>query len=883
MTKWTTKSLAQITGGIWEVPPLLGWSTKRLAFTEELLEANAVVIPLCKSYRYGVKLKAADRLPNSCVLLVDNNFSASSYERLPRLRVSSVRVAVEKLATAARAEYAGRIIAVTGSVGKTTSVRMIAEVLQSFGISQRPTVNFNTYDGVHGEVANLDDETVSVVEVAASFLARAPAASLRPHVSVITTIGDAHLEKFGSREGIAKVKSKIFGLSQQGTAVVPRDSEFFELLTTHAQDAGAKVISFGSHRDSEARLLAYSDSFIDAEIFGERIRYRLGVRGRHMAVNSLGALAAIAAVELDWRKAAAVLEAMTAVTGRGTEFVVELQERSFLIIDDSYNANPTSIRSALETLSERPVAGSGRRIAVLADMLELGSESEHHHRALAEDILRCRIDRVYLAGPLMRSLWEVLPSKLRGQYFAAADNVWPMLSAQISQGDIVLFKGSHGTNLHITVGKIRQAASEASDYSRAYTKQGLQYRRRTQRNEPTSAQAGSAIQISLAQATGLGVIKEAEDASPRHTIVFVGDTSLGDAYLASERRAAERLRLEKHPWSFFEALVPLIEDRSILIANLETVLAEAPADPFAGRKGYQGWDKPERTLSILKQLGVDAVSLANNHTMDFGPTCLTQTISYLHSAGIQVVGAGNSEAMAARPLSCTGLFGNVHIFAGFEYRDRYAHLFRFYAAQNRPGVNAVTHGPMPTMAQAIARKRTDDPQSVIIAFPHWGGPSNYDWANEEMSVLNSQLLASGADLVIGHGSHSIQEFSSTQEGTTIFSLGNFVFNSPGRYKKHNAPPYSVVARLDLARGREGWGGKLRLYPIVSDNRLTGFRPRPVSRLEADTVYRLLRSRPLSVPEFATRFVLEQDRRGWFIAPSLPLSPRIALWGEEDQR
>lgn len=347
------------------------------------------------------------------------------------------------------------------------------------------------------------------------------------------------------------------------------------------------------------------------------------------------------------------------------------------------------------------------------------------------------------------------------------------------------------------------------------------------------------------------------------SIVLAGDLSLGDAYL-DDRWSEARRRLETEPLAFFEALEPLISDKSLFIANLETVFAVAPEDRFGGKKKFLGWDQPDRTLGVLKRLGVDAVSLANNHAMDFGPELLTAMIASLRGAGIGVFGAGANEAEAALPFSTALPRGNVHVFAGFEYRKKYDREFGFYATPTNAGVNLLSHPSKPGIADAIKSVRASDPQGPIIAFPHWGGAKNYGWVTPEMEQMSTDLLASGADLVIGHGAHRMQEVLITPSGTTVFSLGNFVFNSPGRYRSLGAPPYSLVARLDLAR-ESGLAGCLRLYPILSDNRVTGFRPRPVDSSEAREVHALLRNRAASASDFDAAFALARDERGWHLA------------------
>ena len=356
------------------------------------------------------------------------------------------------------------------------------------------------------------------------------------------------------------------------------------------------------------------------------------------------------------------------------------------------------------------------------------------------------------------------------------------------------------------------------------------------------------------------------------TIVFAGDTSLGDAYLRKAGAARHLERLETNPIGFFEALWPLICDKSYFIANLETVLAESPRGPLDEIKDHLGWDKPDRTARALKQIGVDAVSLGNNHTMDYGPERLIETMSALSEAGIGVVGAGNNLNGASKELKIASKYGDVYVLAGLEVRPKYKRVYGFYAEEGRPGVNPFVNGEANQIARSISRIRAQDSQAVIIAYPHWGGAANYQWANARMVVDNQSFIAAGADLVLGHGAHMLQQVLAGELGTTAFSLGNFVFNSPGAYKRKKAPPYSLICRLDLKRAESRWAGTLRLYPIVSDNRETRYRPRPVREAEALEVYNLLDQH--TEAGFREAFVLERDERGWHLVRTTPLSPRF---------
>jgi UDP-N-acetylmuramoyl-tripeptide--D-alanyl-D-alanine ligase len=321
-------------------------------------------------------------------------------------------------------------------------------------------------------------------------------------------------------------------------------------------------------------------------------------------------------------------------------------------------------------------------------------------------------------------------------------------------------------------------------------------------------------------------------------LVFGGDTSLGDAYLGRTGSSETLERLTLRPLSFFEKLEPLIADKDRFLVHLETVLSDQPGAPAHKSKRCCGSDAPERTIGVSKAIGVDTVSLANNHAMDFGADRLCATVALLRKAGIDVQGARECLAQAAKPWRMHSPSGNIYILAGFELRKKYKKLYRFYAEEGRPGVNRFELQQHNRLATAIGLIRNRDPDSLIIAFVHWGDSANYGPPNGAMRNTNKGFLEAGADLVLGHGSRSLQQCLASPVGTTVFSLANFVFNSPGRYGKLSASPFSVVGRLELGRSGGARTATLEHYPILLDNRQTGYRPRPVTETDARNVFRI---------------------------------------------
>jgi hypothetical protein len=360
------------------------------------------------------------------------------------------------------------------------------------------------------------------------------------------------------------------------------------------------------------------------------------------------------------------------------------------------------------------------------------------------------------------------------------------------------------------------------------------------------------------------------------TLVFAGDTSLGDWYL-SRGKLNQRHRLQEEPLSFAKDIRALISEKALLIVNLETVLSRDPEKIFSN-KAYMGWDDPVRTTTFLKELEVDAVSLANNHTMDFGPKILSESTRVLRNAHIHPFGAGETLQEAARPFRAAIQSGgselSVYVVAGMTIKPVLRDQYAFYAAQTQGGVNPIS---VPRIVGLIQGLRYADPTALIIAYPHWG--ENYEWANAAMKRLSTAILNAGADLILGHGAHMLQECRVTASGTVIFSLGNFIFNSGGRYGKLKAPPYSLVSRLELDCGVERRAA-LRLYPIVSDNKRTGYTPRPVDREEAGEVFALMKAKAPDAEKFSRRFRLALDARGWHLSLRRPLSPRFGLLADE---
>jgi UDP-N-acetylmuramoyl-tripeptide--D-alanyl-D-alanine ligase len=234
--------------------------------------------------------------------------------------------------------------------------------------------------------------------------------------------------------------------------VLNRDSGQYARLAAAAKQAGvARIVTFGEHKQADAQLLRHSlqadSSTVQARILGADVTYKLGAPGKHLVLNSLGVLAAVALVGADLALAALALDKLKAASGRGTRATLEMPGGSALLIDESYNANPASMRAAIALLGQAEIGKNGRRIAVLGDMLELGPQGAAMHRSLAEPIEAANVDLVYCSGPLMHALWEALPTGRRGGYAETAAVLEPAVLDAIRDGDAVMVKGSLGSKM----------------------------------------------------------------------------------------------------------------------------------------------------------------------------------------------------------------------------------------------------------------------------------------------------------------------------------------------------------------------------------------------------------------------------------------------------
>lgn len=392
---------------------------------------------------------------NGAPLIVVNEAKLPALGKLtvPMIVVEDVLAALGKLALASRERSRARIIAVTGSVGKTTTKEMLRHVLTPSGKVHAAVASFNNHWGVPLTLARMPaDADFGVFEIGMNHSdeIRPLVKMVRPHVAIITTIAAAHLGHFKNLEEIAAAKAEIFeGLEPGGVAILNRDNRQFDFLEKKAQEDGvSRVCSFGQHAKADFRLADFEgnaeSSTVWAVLNGETSEIQIGAPGRHIAENAMAALGACLLVNADMPKAMEALAVLRPVKGRGERHLLGIGEGHLTLIDESYNANPASVRAAIALLASATPEVTGRRIAVLGDMLEMGEFSAAVHEELAGPLLAAGIEHVWLAGPEMAALRDALPESVEVQYYEKTADLADFVVRSVIPGDVVMVKSSLG-------------------------------------------------------------------------------------------------------------------------------------------------------------------------------------------------------------------------------------------------------------------------------------------------------------------------------------------------------------------------------------------------------------------------------------------------------
>ena len=438
---WTSKDVIAATGGRGEGAP---FEAGGVTFDTRELQPGDLFVAL-EGVRDGHGFVAEALAKGAAGALVSRTVEGG-----PSVQVADTLHALERLGAAARERSTARRAAVTGSVGKTSVTQAIAAALRLSGPAHSSVKSFNNHIGVPLTLARMPREAQrAVFEIGMNHAdeIRPLARLVAPHVAVVTTVGPVHIENFADGEaGVARAKAEIFdGLEPGGVAVIPADGRWAEFLRTAAEAVGARVLTFGSATGADARLLASGPSgegTFDVLLHGLPVTLRVAQPGAHWGPNGLAVLLACGVLGVPAETTLEALADFAPLAGRGQERRVRLPGGdAFTLVDESYNANPISMRAVLDTLSRR----SGRKVVVLTDMLELGPEAERLHAELAPVAEAAGVALAFAAGPHMRAFCDALPPALRGGWAPSAAELAPVVVAAVRPGDVVVVKGSNGS------------------------------------------------------------------------------------------------------------------------------------------------------------------------------------------------------------------------------------------------------------------------------------------------------------------------------------------------------------------------------------------------------------------------------------------------------
>lgn len=467
MTLWTSQEATAATGG----QTIGDWSCSGVSIDTRTIEPGDLFVAL-KDQRDGHEFVAQALEKGAGAALVSHR-PAGVAKDAPLLIVEDVLRGLEALGQAARARTQAKVAAVTGSVGKTSTKEMLLAMLSDQGRSHASVASYNNHWGVPLTLARMPSDTeYAVIEIGMSNPGEiAPLAMMaQPDVAMVTTVAAAHLEAFENVTGIAVEKASIFeGVKPGGVAVINADIEHAAVLMARAVDCRLRDVEFGEHAHHfKLKTVSLQDeaTVVQADAEGTPLLFKIASPGRHFAMNGLGALAVVQALGADLALAAHSLGRWMPYKGRGQRETIVLDpvERHLTLdlIDDSYNANPTSMAAALEVLAAASVThdigrvSKGRRIAFLGDMKELGCDATALHEALADLPSLQALDKVHCVGPLMQALYAQLPEHQRGDWHETSDEALCGLKRHLDSGDVVLAKGSLSMKLGSIVDAIHK-------------------------------------------------------------------------------------------------------------------------------------------------------------------------------------------------------------------------------------------------------------------------------------------------------------------------------------------------------------------------------------------------------------------------------------------
>lgn len=450
-TPMGAEGLALATGGKWLKVPEADWKADGMSIFPKRFRKGHIIVArgkhMDKGYLPPLAVKSLVAKGASAIICDDGATYADF--GVPVLVVPNVKKAVLDVGTWVRKQYLGRVVGVTGSAGKTTTVAMLAHTLSAFGGVGQSLDSANLPAGIAWNLSMMDQHARHwILEMAIGSM-NVNSQMVQPDLAIITNIAPAHLEYHKTVEIIAEKKARIFeGMKPQSQAIICRDIEQFEILAQRAALHHLKLTTYGEHPEADMRLVSVKAGVAKLSIFGKNYSLKMQAKGTHMLLNALAVLAVVYHQGLDIETALKKIAAFKAVSGRGEIFKTQYQGKNLTIFDEAYNANPLSMRSALTMFNELKEAKK-RKIAIIGDMLELGQNSVEYHLGLVAQLHSLKVREIVLVGEMSQHIFaELVKMGNNVRHFVDVQAVKSALNEIVQDGDSVLIKASHGIGLH---------------------------------------------------------------------------------------------------------------------------------------------------------------------------------------------------------------------------------------------------------------------------------------------------------------------------------------------------------------------------------------------------------------------------------------------------
>jgi UDP-N-acetylmuramyl pentapeptide synthase/poly-gamma-glutamate capsule biosynthesis protein CapA/YwtB (metallophosphatase superfamily) len=815
----SSREIALITGGRWTNEPMLPISAIRHRL--DLIESNLkdfLFAPELFAKLNGTKARAALLASAGAIAKDAVGFIVTSRPRnlepnFPCLIVDDPSRAIQKLAEHQRASSKAKFIAVTGSVGKTTTKNMIHHLASAVAPAHRSIANYNKgIESISFTLSNLSREhKFSTAEFNEIRDLEEQTRLYRPDIAVVTNILWEHVDVV-ERQGYPGPKAiprlaylaagVVRPMRQGGICILNADEHNFDVISSEVRKSPeVEIRTFGRSEANDVRIVDMSFNALGSDIVIEagrkRHTYHLGLPGKHMAINSVAAATAAYFSGIDLRRALSSFENFQPESRRGVRSSIPWKGGHIAVRDETFSSSIPSLRSSFQQLHLEPTTDGGRRIAVLGQVGDLGLSMPKVMADLAREADGLNIDMFYTIGSDIRIFNEGISDRSRvSPHCQTLVQLQERINADLRAGDTVLLKGS-------------------DDPKRDFSLNGFidRFAKMTPAEKPAP-----------------------ESREPAKRILLGGDTYFGEYYQEKRIGAAKINYLETFGYEYSGSrLAPLFARADFAIANLECALTNKPDSGLDGRKDYVLRGNPSETLKALKALNIGGVLLGNNHAMDYLSEGLSDTLNYLSQSGIAVSGAGKNREEAQQAIleefDVGGIPFKVAVLSGYEFHESYDAM-GFYAGSTTIGVNNIN---TTRLREKVSKLKADG--YFVIMSPHWG--SNYCLRSHEQTHMAQRLVNIGVDLILGHGPHVMNEIDIVDGVWIVYSLGNLIFNSEGEYESRRMQPYSLIAEIEFSRFQRAVSGHLNLYPILSCNQLTQFQPAFVTESQFEHVVELL--------------------------------------------